>query len=87
MGAHATPKPTTYTVRQKPVTLIGIVIGFAGGIAASVVARSLLYQIQAVEWLVLAGVAIVMLAMTMAIAYSAARPWMRVDPMQSVRHV
>jgi hypothetical protein len=25
--------------------------------------------------------------MTVVIAYSAARPWMRVDPMQSVRHV
>jgi len=28
-----------------------------------------------------------MLVMTVVIAYSAARPWMRVDPMQSVRHV
>jgi macrolide transport system ATP-binding/permease protein len=69
------------------VTLIGIFLGFAGGIAASVVARSLLYRIQPVEWFVLVGVAIVMLSMTIIIAYSAARPWMRVDPMDSVRHV
>jgi hypothetical protein len=28
-----------------------------------------------------------MFAMTVVIAYSGARPWMSVDPMQSVRHV
>jgi hypothetical protein len=39
------------------------------------------------EWFVFLGVALVMIAMTLVIAYSAARPWMRVDPMQSVRHV
>jgi predicted permease len=69
------------------ITAIGIILGIGGGIAASILARSLLYQIQSVEWLVLLGVAFVMLAMTIVTAYSAARPWMRVDPMQSVRHV
>nr|HEV7955161.1 ABC transporter permease [Candidatus Acidoferrales bacterium] len=69
------------------ITAIGIVLGIAGGVGASILARSLLYQIQSVEWLVLFGVAFVMLAMTIVTAYSAARPWMRVDPMQSVRHV
>jgi macrolide transport system ATP-binding/permease protein len=69
------------------ITLIGICVGIAGGIGASILARSLLYQIQAVEWFVLFGVGIAMLAMTLVTAYSAARPWMRVDPMQSVRHV
>jgi predicted permease len=69
------------------ITATGIIVGIAGGIAASILARSLLYQIQSVEWLVLFGVAFIMLAMTIVTAYSAARPWMRVDPMQSVRHV
>jgi ABC-type antimicrobial peptide transport system permease subunit len=69
------------------ITAIGIILGIAGGVGASILARSLLYQIQSVEWLVLFGVALVMLAMTIVTAYSAARPWMRVDPMQSVRHV
>ena len=69
------------------ITLIGIGVGIAGGIGASIVARSLLYKIQPVEWFVLFSVAFVMLAMTIVTAYSAARPWMRVDPMQSVRHV
>ncbi len=69
------------------VTIIGIFLGIAGGIGASVLARSLLYQIQPIEWSVFLGAAFTMLAMTVVIAYSAARPWMRVDPMQSVRHV
>jgi predicted permease len=69
------------------ITAVGIIVGFAGGIGGSVFARSLLYKIQPVEWFVLFGVACIMLAMTIVTAYSAARPWMRVDPMQAVRHV
>ncbi len=69
------------------ITAIGIILGIAGGVAASVLARSLLYQIQPVEWFVLFGVGLSMIAMTLAAAYSAARPWVRVDPMQAVRHV
>jgi predicted permease len=69
------------------VTIIGIFLGIVGGIGASVLARSLLYQIQPIEWFVFLGAAFAMFAMTVVIAYSGARPWMRVDPMQSVRHV
>ena len=69
------------------VTIIGVFLGIAGGIGASVLARSLLYQIQPIEWFVFLGAAFAMFAMTVVIAYSGARPWMRVDPMQSVRHV
>jgi predicted permease len=69
------------------MTIVGIFLGIAGGIGASVLARSLLYQIQPIEWSVFLGAAIAMFAMSIFIAYSGARPWMRVDPMQSVRHV
>jgi predicted permease len=68
------------------VTILGIFLGIAGGIGASVLARSLLYQIQPIEWSVFLGAALTMFAMTVVIAYSGARPWMRVDPMQCVRH-
>jgi putative ABC transport system permease protein len=68
------------------ITAIGIFLGIAGGIGASVLARSLLYQIQPIEWPVFLGAAFVMFAMSIFIAYSGARPWMRVDPMESVRH-
>jgi ABC-type antimicrobial peptide transport system permease subunit len=69
------------------ITGIGIFLGIVGGIGASVLARSLLYQIQPIEWSVFFAAAVVMFAMSILIAYSGARPWMRVDPMQSVRHV
>ena len=69
------------------ITGIGIFLGIVGGIGASALARSLLYQIQPIEWSVFFGAAVVMFAMSILIAYSGARPWMRVDPMQSVRHV
>ncbi|HUK30520.1 MAG TPA: FtsX-like permease family protein, partial [Candidatus Acidoferrum sp.] len=69
------------------VTAVGIVLGIAGGVGAGILARDLLYQIQPVEWFVFFGVALAMIAMTLATAYSAARPWMRVDPMKAVRHV
>src|SRR6202050_1019018 len=69
------------------VTILGIFLGIVGGIGASVLARSLLYQIQPIEWSVFFGAAFAMFAMTVVIAYSGARPWMSVDPMQSVRHV
>ena len=69
------------------MTILGIFLGIAGGIGASVLARSLLYQIQPIEWSVFLGAAFAMFAMSIFIAYSGARPWMRVDPMQSVRHV
>jgi ABC-type antimicrobial peptide transport system permease subunit len=69
------------------ITAIGIFLGIAGGVGAGMLARSMLYKIQLVEWFVFFGVAITMIAMTLITAYSAARPWMRVDPMKAVRHV
>ena len=69
------------------ITIMGIFLGVAGGIAASVLARSLLYQIQPVEWSVFLAAAFAMFAMSILIAYSGARPWMRVDPLRSIRHV
>jgi macrolide transport system ATP-binding/permease protein len=69
------------------ITGIGIFLGIAGGIGASALARSLLYQIEPIEWAVFFAAAVMMFAMSILIVYSGARPWMRVDPMQSVRHV
>jgi hypothetical protein len=39
-----------------------------------------------VEWSVFLAVALTMGGMTVLTAYSAAWPWMRADPMDSVRH-
>ena len=68
------------------VTAIGVCLGIIGGIGASTLVRSQLYGIRPVEWLVFVAVALTMGAMTVLTAYSAARPWMKADPMESVRH-
>ena len=68
------------------VTAAGVCLGIVGGIIASVLVRSQLYGIHPMEWSVFFAVALAMGAMTLLTAYSAARPWMRADPMESVRH-
>ena len=68
------------------VTAAGVALGIIGGLVATLLVRSLLYEIHTVEWFVLLAVALTMGGMTLFTAYSAARPWMRADPMESVRH-
>jgi predicted permease len=68
------------------VTAAGVCLGIVGGIIASILVRSQLYGIHPMEWSVFFAVALAMGAMTLLTAYSAARPWMRADPMESVRH-
>jgi predicted permease len=68
------------------VTAAGVLLGITGGIVASLLVRSLLYGIRPVEWIVFIAVALTMGVVTVLTAYSAARPWLRADPMESVRH-
>ena len=68
------------------VTATGVSLGILGGVLANALVRSLLYGIRPVEWTVFSAVALAMALITMLTAYSAARPWVRTDPMESVRH-
>ncbi|HEY6386737.1 MAG TPA: ADOP family duplicated permease [Candidatus Acidoferrum sp.] len=68
------------------VTATGVCLGTLCGILVAALVRSQLYGIHSVEWGVFAAVALTMGGMTVLTAYSAARPWMRADPMESVRH-
>jgi macrolide transport system ATP-binding/permease protein len=68
------------------VTATGVCLGIVGGIIASALVRSQLYGIRPVEWIVFLAVGLTMGATTVLTAFSAARPWMRADPMESVRH-
>lgn len=68
------------------VTATGVSLGILGGVIANTLVRSLLYGIGPVEWTVFLTVALTMALMTVLTAYSAARPWVRTDPMESVRH-
>lgn len=65
----------------------GAIVGTLLGATTTAVVRSQLYDIGAVEWSVLIPVLAAMLGISLAVAYFSARPWMRVDPMEAVRHV
>jgi ABC-type antimicrobial peptide transport system permease subunit len=72
--------------RTLAIAGIGVALGLGLGVAASSLAMSTLYGIHPVEWDVLVPVAGCMLAVAAAIAYLAARPWIRMDAMDAVRH-
>jgi predicted permease len=65
---------------------VGVAIGTLLGVGATVLFRSQLYGISAVEWTVLLPVGAAMLALSLLVAYFSARPWIRIDPMEAVRH-
>jgi hypothetical protein len=65
----------------------GVVAGTALGIAATVVLRSQFFGIRAVEWYVLTPVAVSMILLAMVVALAAARPWIRMNPLEVIRHV
>jgi predicted permease len=65
---------------------IGVSAGLFLGIAATILFRSQFYRISPVEWQVLIPVAVAMVLISMAIAYAAARRWIKVSPMEAVRH-
>ncbi len=64
----------------------GIVIGVLLGVAATMALQAQLYRVGAVEWTVLLPTAAAMMALSLAMAYISARPWLKVDPMDAVRH-
>jgi putative ABC transport system permease protein len=64
----------------------GIAAGLLLGIGATILLRSIFYGLSPVEWIVLVPVAVAMLAVSLAVAYLSARPWIRINPMEAVRH-
>lgn len=67
------------------IAAVGTLIGIVLGIAATVLARSQFYGIAAVEWSVLVPVSVGMLAVSLAVAYFSAVPWIKVDPASTLR--
>ncbi len=64
----------------------GIVIGLLLGVGVTVALQSQFYRVSVVEWTVLVPVAAGMLGISLLVAYFSARPWIRVNPMEAVRH-
>ena len=61
-------------------------LGLLLGVGTTLLLRSQFYQVRAVEWTVLLPVSVAMLAVSAAVAYVSARPWLRINPMEAVRH-
>lgn len=68
------------------VTAAGVGLGIVAGVIAGALVRSLLFGIHPFEWFIFLIVALTMALMTLLTAYSAARPWIHADPLESVRH-
>jgi ABC-type antimicrobial peptide transport system permease subunit len=65
---------------------VGVSVGLFPGIAATILLRSQFYEIRAVELHVLVPVGFAMAVISTAIAYAAARPWIKVNPLEAIRH-
>lgn len=65
---------------------LGVLLGLLLGIAATIAFNSQFYGIRPVEAWVLVPVALVMVLISLGIAYAAARPWIHGSPMDAVRH-
>jgi predicted permease len=65
---------------------LGVLVGLLLGIAATIIFNAQFYGIRPVELQVLIPVALLMVLISMSIAYAAARPWINANPMDAVRH-
>jgi predicted permease len=85
----AVPRQLFSMVLQRTALIagIGVITGTALGIAATVLLRSQFFGIRAVEWYVLAPVAVSMILLAAVVAIAAARPWIRMNPLEAIRHV
>ena len=68
------------------LTLIGVVIGLSGSIAAGVFMRSLLFGVRAWDVSILSTVAAVLITSALLASYIPARRATRVDPMVALRY-
>ena len=68
------------------ITGAGIAIGLLLGVGATILLRSQFYGISPIEWTVLLPVAAGMLSVSLLVASLSAMPWIRIDPLEAVRH-
>ena len=65
---------------------IGVAIGIAFGVPATLLLRSQFYGVSPLEWTVILPVSAGMTGVSLLVAYLSARPWIKVDAMEAVRH-
>lgn len=67
------------------LTLAGVALGVAGGLALTWTMRSLLYSVEATDPATFVSVPLVLVAVAMLACYIPARRAMRVDPLVALR--
>ena len=68
------------------VVCVGVAIGVTLGTLASGLLKSQLYRVGSVEWIVVLPVTATVIGMALATTCLSAIPWLKVDPMDAVRH-
>jgi predicted permease len=87
LGARPGQVMTLVFRRTMAIAGTGVLIGLGLGVAAGLIFRSQFYRIHTLEFRVLAPVGIGMAAMSLTIAWAAARRWTRMNPLDAVRHI
>ncbi len=86
LGARKLDVLRTILAHGFKLTLLGIVIGLAGAVALTRVLASLLYGVTPTDPLTLAGVSLVLAAVTLLASYFPARRAAQIDPMVALRY-
>ncbi|MGD1091861.1 MAG: FtsX-like permease family protein [Bryobacteraceae bacterium] len=86
LGARASHLLNMVLRQTLVVAGTGVIFGVLLGTAATAIFRSQFFGIGPFEWIVLVPVGAGMLAISLLVAYVSARPWIRIDPMEAVRH-
>ena len=85
LGATASTVRRMVVASGAKVVAVGALVGIGAAVAATRLLDTLLYEVSAVDPLVFAGMAVMMLAVGMLASYMPARRASRVDPMVSLR--
>ncbi|HEV2305028.1 MAG TPA: ADOP family duplicated permease [Candidatus Acidoferrales bacterium] len=86
LGAQPAHLLKLFLYEAAVISGVGVSIGLALGVAATILFRSQFFGIRNVDLHILAPVGLAMVFISMASAYLAARPWIKVSPMEAVRH-
>jgi predicted permease len=86
LGARSSELMQMILLQTLRITGAGVAIGIVLGVGVTMLLRSEFYGISPIEWTVVVPVTVTMLAISLPVAYLSARPWIRVDPMEAVRH-
>jgi ABC-type antimicrobial peptide transport system permease subunit len=88
MALGAQPRQVLALVLRQAMllSLIGVAIGLAGSFAATPLLADFLYGVKSHDFLTLAMVSLLLLAVTFFASFIPARRATKIDPMQTLRH-